>query len=303
MPIHFEGTVTTPEDALNAFASGSILLDVRIPEAHDSACIEGSLNLCVYEVAFYEKVPQAIPDKRTPVLVFNQYTHSKEGTVAAQKLASMGYENVSLIQGDLQGLLKAGFALAGEAEGLREVFTLEDGVYTLEEAEVEWTGRNRNGKHTGSVRCVSGTLTVREGRLTGAFVIDMDSIANHDLADPALNKMLVTHLKSDDFFSTTRFPTATLTVTEGKAASAANCSNQNHTIHGTLSLAGTTHPLDFPATLVQTEPGELIGEAHFDFDRTLWKIAYGSARFFVFLGMHMVFDPVTVSVRVRMQRG
>jgi hypothetical protein len=34
--------------------------------------------------------------------------------------------------------------------------------------------------------------------------------------------------------------------------------------------------------------------AHFDFDRTRWNVIYGSSRFFEHLGMHLVFDLISI---------
>ncbi len=39
-------------------------------------------------------------------------------------------------------------------------------------------------------------------------------------------------------------------------------------------------------------------EGHFDIDRTRWKIIYGSTRFFEHLGMHKVFDLISIQVRI-----
>jgi hypothetical protein len=43
-------------------------------------------------------------------------------------------------------------------------------------------------------------------------------------------------------------------------------------------------------------------EAHFDLDRTEWGIIYGSARFFEHLGMHQVFEAISISLRLVMAR-
>jgi hypothetical protein len=50
---------------------------------------------------------------------------------------------------------------------------------------------------------------------TGTFVIDMNAIENKSLAGDDLQPVLLSHLKSDDFFFTRRFPTATLTIRSG----------------------------------------------------------------------------------------
>lgn len=39
-------------------------------------------------------------------------------------------------------------------------------------------------------------------------------------------------------------------------------------------------------------------EAHFDIDRTRWKEIYGSARLFEHLGMQLLFDPVSIEMRL-----
>ena len=47
-----------------------------------------------------------------------------------------------------------------------------------------------------------------------------------------------------------------------------------------------------------TENDSLIMEAHFDIDRTKWNVIYGSIRFFEHLGMHKVFDLISLQLRV-----
>jgi hypothetical protein len=39
-------------------------------------------------------------------------------------------------------------------------------------------------------------------------------------------------------------------------------------------------------------------EAHFDLDRTTWNVLYGSSSYFEHLGMHLVYDLITVELRV-----
>ena len=47
----------------------------------------------------------------------------------------------------------------------------------------------------------------------------------------------------------------------------------------------------------QREDGTVSIEAHFDLDRTRWNVLYGSSRFFEHLGMHLVYDLLTIELR------
>ena len=73
-------------------------------------------------------------------------------------------------------------------------------------------------------------------------------------------------------------------------------------LKGSLSLRGATKDLDFPATIAIWEDGSLGFEAHFDLDRTRWNIIYGSSRFFEHLGMHTVFDQISIELRLVLKR-
>jgi hypothetical protein len=48
--------------------------------------------------------------------------------------------------------------------------------------------------------------------------------------------------------------------------------------------------------IVPMPDGSLNGNAHFDFDRTLWNVLYGSEKFFEKLGMHLVNDNITMEL-------
>ena len=52
------------------------------------------------------------------------------------------------------------------------------------------------------------------------------------------------------------------------------------------------------ATVTPTADRRMAAEAHFDFDRVRWGIIYGSRRFFEHLGMHGVFDMISIQLRI-----
>jgi polyisoprenoid-binding protein YceI len=146
-------------------------------------------------------------------------------------------------------------------------------------SKVTWTGRKVVGEHTGNVRVSDGKLLVTGSTFTGGtFVIDMASITNTDLTDATYNEKLVGHLKSDDFFSTAKFPKATLVV---KSASKTGADQYN--VKGDLTIKGITNPVEFPAT-VKISGKEVSGRAKIMIDRTKYDIKYGSGSFFDNLG-------------------
>jgi polyisoprenoid-binding protein YceI len=67
---------------------------------------------------------------------------------------------------------------------------------------------------------------------------------------------------------------------------------------GDLSVKGVKRRIRFPATVSRLAEAGIAAEAHFDIDRTRWNAIYGSARFFEHLGMHMVYDLVSIEVRI-----
>ena len=69
-------------------------------------------------------------------------------------------------------------------------------------------------------------------------------------------------------------------------------------IQGELTLCGVTAGLDFHATAFQGPDRTIVTRAQVEFDRTRWKIIYGSARFFENLGMHVVFDHISIDVKI-----
>jgi len=51
-------------------------------------------------------------------------------------------------------------------------------------------------------------------------------------------------------------------------------------------------------TVFKLPDNKLVAEAHFDIDRTRWDIIYGSNRFFSHLGMHLVYDLISLQMKI-----
>lgn len=266
--------------------------------------IPSSVNACVYEVTFAQQVTEIVSDKHRGIMLYGSSERSQDATVAAEKLLRLGYDNVYVLSGGLAAWKAAGYSLAGtDAHGAADPATalqLEEGTYMVDTqaSVIEWTGRNPNGKHYGSIRLSGGQVRIGDAGISGSFEIDMTSIKNVDLEGDELYTVLIDHLESDDFFFTKLFPRASFTITSATPVSGQPVTVPNFEIKGKLNLRGIRQEIVFPATFSTLVDGAIAAEAHFDIDRTRWNIIYGSSRFFEHLGMHVVFDLISIQLRI-----
>jgi polyisoprenoid-binding protein YceI len=146
-------------------------------------------------------------------------------------------------------------------------------------SKVTWVGKKVTGEHTGGIRISDGKLNVNGNKISGGkFDIDMTSITCTDITDAEYNGKLVGHLKSDDFFSSAKFPKASFVITKAVPAG-----KGKYDITGNLTIKGITKEIKFPAT-VQLNQGLVSAKAVIKVDRTLYDIKYGSGSFFDNLG-------------------
>jgi polyisoprenoid-binding protein YceI len=176
----------------------------------------------------------------------------------------------------------------------------EDTRYTVDcdASVIHWFGRNGTTTHYGTVGLSSGEMGIRKGKIRGFFEIDMTSIRDLDLAGDPDQPMLLSHLRSEDFFFVRMFPTASFTITSAEQIEEVPSSLPNFRVRGVFDLRGITHEIEFFATVGALEAGEVRVESHFDFDRTRWGVLYGSSRFFEHLGFHLVHNSVSIHLRL-----
>jgi len=283
---------------------GVVLIDTLTRDHFEKVHLPGAKSACVYEVTFLDQVAGIAADKDAPVVVYGAGADTADAAVAAEKLVRAGYRNVRALRGGIENWRKAGYPLAGTAADAPEPAetgaSLPEGTFTVnvEKSAVEWAGRNPNTRHHGSVRISGGQIRVKKGAIGGEFTVDMNSIENVNLKGDDLYPVLIAHLKSDDFFFTELFPSAKYTIQSAEPIEGAGVGLPNYAVKGQLSLRGVKAGLDFTATANPVEGGGLSAEAHFDIDRTRWGVIYGSSRFFRHLGMHLVYDPISIQVRI-----
>ena len=290
-------TITSPElKELLSAGEPLFLIDVLPPEVYACQHILGACNACVYEMVFLNGVGEVVPDRSTPLVVYDATGTTMAASTAREKLLAAGYPDVRVLIGGLAGWAAAGYPLEGISP---PVTALKDGTYLLDTSTsvLEWAGRNINNRHYGRIPFKGGEFEIVGGELRRSEItLDMTGIRNLDLQDESYRQMLETHLKSDDFFAVDRFPVATVTGSGWKRMAGATPGTPNYVVQGALTIKGVTRQVSFPATVAPQEDGSLKVQAALDIDRTDWNITYGSGKLFEKLGMHLVHDRVDIEL-------
>jgi len=161
---------------------------------------------------------------------------------------------------------------------------------------VKWHAEKVTGKHDGTVKVLGGTIS-HDGTniLAGTVDIDMNSIDNTDMQGEYHDK-LVGHLKSDDFFGTTAFPKATLTIKK-VVAIADKKAAENFTVTADLTIKGITKEISFPAIIVVNKT-EVVANADININRVNYGIKYGSKSIFETIGDKAINDEFNIKVRI-----
>lgn len=144
-------------------------------------------------------------------------------------------------------------------------------------SKIEWTGKKIVGNsHNGELKLKSGQLELKNDQIVkGNFIVDMTSLTNLDLEDKDYNAKLVGHLKSDDFFSVEKYPTATFNVKKST-----RFVNNKATVTGDITIKGTTKEV----TAVVSRVNGATYTTKLEVDRSQFDVRYGSNSFFDNLG-------------------
>jgi polyisoprenoid-binding protein YceI len=161
----------------------------------------------------------------------------------------------------------------------------------LSQSNIIWKGYKVLGEHAGTVKFVSGNLEFdASNNLTGGmFSVDMNSINCSDLKPGEGKENLEGHLKSDDFFGASKYPTSTLkfkkVVSKGKPG--------EYKIVADLTIKKTTKEIKFDVSIKGNK-----ATANLKIDRSDYDIQYGSGSFFDSLGDKTIYDEFDMNVNV-----
>ena len=170
--------------------------------------------------------------------------------------------------------------------------TTDDGTYNFDAAtcKITWRGEKITGKkHSGSINVKSGSFTMSNGNIaSGEIIIDMNTIKVVG-EEAGSSAKLETHLKSDDFFGTSKFPEASF-----KVKSAVQKGKQNYEVDGTLTIKGISKEAKAVMTIAPNAGNAVLGGSLI-FDRSQFDVRYGSDKFFDNLGNDLIKNEIILT--------
>ena len=185
-------------------------------------------------------------------------------------------------------LVAAAFVAFSFTTTVVETFTA-----SVTKSEITWKAYKVTGSHTGTVILKSGDLEYTDGMLSGgSFEVDMATLGSTDLEGEWKGK-LDGHLKSEDFFSVEKFPTAKFVVTQV----AAKGTPGDYKVTGDLTIKETTKQIKFYAH-VEEDGSSKVATADIKIDRSDFEVKYGSGSFFSGLGDKTIYDEFDLTVKL-----
>lgn len=150
-----------------------------------------------------------------------------------------------------------------KTESVETTYTIDPGS-----SSITWSGTMLGMQtHVGTVDITSGTITVKDGEVTGGKVeVDMTSIAPTDdnYGEDNPKEKLVGHLSSADFFDIENHPTSSISFSDlsGETATAQ------------LSVRGVTNDEELQDLKVKESDGSFEGKTTLTFDRTKYNVSF-----------------------------
>ena len=138
-----------------------IIIDTLPKELFEKRHLPGAQNACVFQVVFPSEVEAIVPDRDREVVLYGSSSASHDSVTAAEKLVRLGYSKVFALTGGLAAWREAGYPLTGndpDSVDEGDQLILDDRSYTvdIEQSIIEWTGRNPNTTHYGTLASVEG---------------------------------------------------------------------------------------------------------------------------------------------------
>jgi len=154
----------------------------------------------------------------------------------------------------------------------------------LKASSLEWSGEKVTGDaHMGKITMKKASVELKDGKIVkGDFLVDMNSFTVTNLSGEWADKF-IGHMKSEDFFTVKKYPTASLKIKSVKGITAT----------ADLTIKGKVSEVNFDlANKDNTHAGVLV------FDRTKFGVIYGSGNFFKGLGDKMIKNDIKIKFKI-----
>jgi polyisoprenoid-binding protein YceI len=179
------------------------------------------------------------------------------------------------------------FFITKGTEHIQETYKID-----TKTSQITWLGKKVTGQHNGTIQLKEGSFIFDKKQLTGgSFVVDMTSLINKDLEGEWKQK-LEGHLKSDDFFGVSTYPTAKFVITQ-----AVPQGPNKYKVTGEMTIKGKTNSVKFNAVFNQTDD-KVTGTSTIVIDRSDYDVKYGSGSFFDNLGDKTIYDDFELTVKI-----
>lgn len=170
-------------------------------------------------------------------------------------------------------------------------------VVDTQASSIHWIGTKPGGSHHGTIGIKEGNLAINGTELvSGSFTIDMNAIVDEDLTDQKMNEMLVTHLKSADFFDVEKYATSNFAITKVEAVTSND--SITHRISGNLKMKDVEKNITFDAKITKEGDDYKAVTVPFTIDRTQWNVQYGSKSIFADLKDKFIDDNIELQITI-----
>ena len=174
-------------------------------------------------------------------------------------------------------------------------------IMDANQSMARWEGTKPGGKHEGTIKIKSGSMSADASGLTGGtLMIDMNSMECTDLEGEKKSD-LEGHLKSGDFFDVANFSTAKFEMTKITGVKT-ETSGATHLIYGNLTIKDITKQIGVKAIVKVGETVIAIKVPAFKIDRTDFGIKYKSNKFFDNLKDKFINDEIALSLQIMAEK-
>ncbi|MEM7162127.1 MAG: YceI family protein [Bacteroidota bacterium] len=180
-------------------------------------------------------------------------------------------------------------AIAGTYEDIKSALG-ENAMSITEGSSINWKATKAiGGGHEGTVGVSDGSISMNDSKISGAFTVDMTSMAVTDISAEEGAGDLIGHLSSPDFFDIANNPTANLVFTDIAVGDGGAFSGMAR-----LDIKGMTSYNEISGNISKSDAGTMANVS-MSFDRTAHEVMYGSAKLTDAVKDKIIDDTVSLS--------